>query len=358
MPRDLRDVIEAIVAGVVVLDTEGRVEEMNSAACRFVEASRRAKEGAPVEELITPRHAVARLARTALASGTSLTEADQPIERRSRDDALVDVTASPLFDAAGRVDGAVVVMRDRTMPARLEQLEAEQHRYEAFGRIAAGLAHEIKNPLGGIRGAGELLGRRAEDDKTREIADMVVREATRIASLVDDLMVFSRGDALRPAPLNVHRVLDDVLQLLSLDPLAQGIDVVRTFDPSLPELSGDADRLTQVFLNLARNALQAMAPGPGTLTIETRMELDHRIVLQDGKSVPTLSIAVCDTGDGMTAEQLRQATTPFFTTRSGGTGLGLAVADYWVSQHRGALDIESAPDEGTRVRVSLPLRRS
>ena len=81
-------------------------------------------------------------------------------------------------------------------------------------------------------------------------------------------------------------------------------------------------------------------------------------MLQDGKSVPTLSVAICDTGDGMTAEQLRQATTPFFTTRSGGTGLGLAVADYWVSQHRGALDIESAPDEGTRVRVSLPLRRS
>jgi two-component system nitrogen regulation sensor histidine kinase GlnL len=310
-----------------------------------------------VERLVTPDHAVARLGRQVLASGLAISEAQQAVERRGGGDLVVDVAASPLLDGAGAVDGVVLVLRDRSAHRRLEQLEAERERFAAFGRIAAGLAHEIKNPLGGIRGAGELLARRAETAKSKETAELVVREATRIAALVDEFMVFAHGETLRLAPVNVHRVLDDVLALLALDPLAERVDVVREYDPSIPELLADADRLTQVFLNLARNALQAMEEKGGTLTITTRMTLDHRISLSPGRPVPTLGVWFTDTGRGMGGAELRQATTPFFTTRTGGTGLGLAVADYWVAQHQGTLSLESTPGQGTRVRVTLPLRR-
>jgi two-component system nitrogen regulation sensor histidine kinase GlnL len=255
------------------------------------------------------------------------------------------------------VDGAVLVLRDRSAHRRLEQLEAERERFAAFGRIAAGLAHEIRNPLGGIRGAGELLARRAESGKSKETAELVVREATRIAALVDEFMVFARGESLRLAPVNVHRLLDDVLALLALDPLAERVEIVREYDPSIPELLADADRLTQVFLNLGRNALQAMEGKEGALTVTTRMTLDHRIALSPGRPVPTVGVWLADTGHGMAPAELRQATTPFFTTRAGGTGLGLAVAEYWVAQHQGTLSLESAPGAGTRVRVTLPLRR-
>ncbi len=357
MARDLRDVVESILAGVVVVDAGGRVELLNSAACRLLGFSQEQVVGAPVERLAPPDHALPRLARETLESGVSASEAEQPLEQRGAEPLLLDVSTTPLFEGA-EIDGAVVVVRDRAAQRRLEQLEYERARFIDFGRIAAGLAHEVKNPLGGIRGAGELLVRRADDDKTREIAELVVQEATRIAGLVDDFMVFARGESLRAAPVNVHRVLDDVLDLLSLDPLAEGAEVVRMFDPSIPELLADADRLTQVFLNLARNALQSMDRGERTLRIETRMALDPKMAVDDGPPVPGVAIRIADRGCGMSPDALREATTPFFTTRAGGTGLGLAVADYWVAQHQGALEIESTPGEGTTVSVLLPLRRA
>jgi two-component system nitrogen regulation sensor histidine kinase GlnL len=170
-------------------------------------------------------------------------------------------------------------------------------------------------------------------------------------------MVFTRGEDVNFAAVNIHRVLDDVFALLAMDPIASGVRLERRFDPSLPELIADADRLVQVFLNLARNALQALQ-GNGTLAIETRMSLDHRLALESGESVPTLLVTVGDDGPGMPREVLERLATPFFTTRRGGTGLGLAVAHHWVARHGGTLRVESAPGAGTRVVVALPLRRA
>jgi two-component system nitrogen regulation sensor histidine kinase GlnL len=351
-------VLEALRAGTVVVDRTGAVEELNSVASRLLEHSREAVLGRPVEQLVEPGHALARIARKVLATGIAISELEQEIERRGGERAVVDIAASPLFPASGAApDGVLIVLRDRSAERRLELLEVERERFEAFGRIAAGLAHEIKNPLGGIRGAGELLAARAADAKTREIAELVVLESARITRLVDELGVFARGDELRLAPTNVHRVLDGVLNLVGHEPLAGQCQIVRSYDPSIPDLLADADRLTQVFLNLARNALQAMAEGGGTLTVTTRMTLDHRIALAEGRPLPTLAVWFEDRGRGMGPDELRQATTPFFTTRAGGTGLGLAVAEYWVARHHGSLHLESEKGVGTRARITLPLRR-
>jgi two-component system nitrogen regulation sensor histidine kinase GlnL len=357
MARDLRDVLDAILAGVVVIDAEGIVEQLNSAACGILEHSVQAAVGSPVERLLGPGHALARLGRKVLATGISSSENSQEIESRYNQGRKVDVAASPLFDETGALDGAVVVLRDRSAQRRLERFEAERERLAFFGRIAAGLAHEVKNPLGGIRGAGELLSLRAEDGKTRETADLIVRESTRIANLVDDFMVFARGDQLRLAASNLHRILDRVLDLLAHDPLSRHCSIERAYDPSIPDMLADADRLIQVFLNLIRNALQAMEGGGGRLTLTTRVTLEHRVFTESGRMLPTVATWIRDTGSGMDEEELRQATIPFFTKRSGGTGLGLSVAEYWVSQHGGTLHIESTPGEGSTVRVALPLRR-
>jgi two-component system nitrogen regulation sensor histidine kinase GlnL len=357
LPRDLRHVLDAILAGVIVLDAEGAVEELNAAACRILRVSPESTTGRPVEELLGAEHALACMGRHTLATGASASESETRVERPRVPALHVDLASSPLFDAAGRIDGAVLVLRDRTLQRRLEQLEFERERHESFGRIAAGIAHEIKNPLAGIRGAAELLGRRSDDDKTRETAELVVRESSRIASLVDDFMVFARGEDLKHEPTNLHEVLDGVLDLLAFDPVSAGVELERVYDPSIPEVLADADRLTQVFLNLARNALQAMSPAGGRLTIMTRTSLDRRFAVGAGRSVPGVEVSFRDTGPGMSDAVLREARTPFFTTRSGGTGLGLAVAEYWTSRHDGAVEIESRPGEGTCVRVRLPLRR-
>jgi nitrogen-specific signal transduction histidine kinase len=134
--------------------------------------------------------------------------------------------------------------------------------------------------------------------------------------------------------------------------------VERRFDPSIPELLADADRLTQVFLNLARNALQALEGRGGCLTITTRMSLDHPLPASAAEHAPTLVIEVKDDGTGIPPALLGRLATPFFTTRPGGTGLGLAVSRHWIARHGGTLRIESTPGEGTTVRVALPLRRA
>jgi two-component system nitrogen regulation sensor histidine kinase GlnL len=291
-----------------------------------------------------------------LASGGTQVESEVRVSRRFADDLVVDVAASPLFEQGGAASGAVVVLRDRTIQQSLQNWVAERERLDAFGEIAAGIAHEVRNPLGGIRGAAEILAARAGDARARDAAELIVREVDRIATLVDDLMIFKQGGDLLQAPLNIHRVLDDVLDLLSLDPLGAGVKLVREFDPSIPEILGDADRLVQVFLNLGRNALQAL-DGEGRLLIETRTTLDHRLGTAAGPRLPGVVVSLEDDGPGIPPELRAKVTTPFFTTRRGGTGLGLAVAGHWVARHGGTLRIADAPGGGTRVRVALPLRR-
>jgi two-component system nitrogen regulation sensor histidine kinase GlnL len=356
-PRDLAHLLDALPDGVVVLDAAGCVEQVSAEASRILGLSREAVAGRPVEKLLGPGHAVARLAREVLAGGGTSLESECPVPQRFGPALVIEVAAAPLFGDGGRPDGAVLALRDRTLQQQLSHVVSERERLETFGRIAAGIAHEVKNPLGGIRGAGELLALRAADDKTREAAELIVREADRIGTLVDDLMVFSRGDALRLAAVNLHRVLDDVLDLLAHDPIGARSRVERRFDPSLPEIVADADRLTQVFLNLARNALQAMEGG-GTLTISTRMTLGHRLAGADGEPVATVLVELHDSGPGIAPEVLERLGTPFFTTRPGGTGLGLALSQHWIARHHGTLRIESVPGEGTRARVALPLRQT
>jgi two-component system nitrogen regulation sensor histidine kinase GlnL len=358
MAHDLRGVLDALLDGLLVLDAGLRIEWINAEACRVLEVSSELAQGESLERVAGPHSDFVRIARAVLASGGTQVESEVRVPRRFAEASLVDVAASPLFERGSGASGVVMALRDRTIASSLQEWVSERERLDAFGEIAAGIAHEVRNPLGGIRGAAEILCKRSGDDeRARDAAALIVREVDRIATLVDDLMIFRQGGPLCLAPLNIHRVLDDVLDLLSLDPIGSGVKLVREFDPSIPEILGDADRLVQVFLNLGRNALQAL-DGEGRLLIETRTTLDHRLGSGAGPRLPGVVVSVEDDGPGIPPELRAKVTTPFFTTRRGGTGLGLAVAGHWVARHGGTLRIGDAPGGGTRVRVSLPLRRS
>ena len=253
--------------------------------------------------------------------------------------------------------GALVTLRDRTVSRQLHKIASERDRLEAFGHIAAGIAHEVKNPLGGIRGAAELLATWSSESRAEQAAGLIVSEVDRIIALVDELMVFARNDHLADAEMNIHRVLDTVLDLLAVDTLAKSVEIHRNYDPSIPEFAGDPDRLTQVFLNLGRNALQAMR-GPGDrLSVTTRMNLGRRIRGPDGRPISAIDVEFADTGPGIDSEILEQLATPLFTTRADGHGLGLAVARHWLMRHAGTLELRSTPGLGTTAIATLPLRQ-
>jgi nitrogen-specific signal transduction histidine kinase len=169
-------------------------------------------------------------------------------------------------------------------------------------------------------------------------------------------MVFARGEQLGLESVNVHQLLDSMLGLLELEPGHEKIEIKRSFDPSLPEIEADPARLQQVFLNLARNALQAMdMEGEGSLTLSTRILLEHRLAGSDGRPTPTIEVGFSDTGPGIPAEIQERLSTPFFTTRKTGTGLGISVARHWIDRHGGRLHIHSEEGQGTLVCVDLPL---
>jgi two-component system nitrogen regulation sensor histidine kinase GlnL len=350
--HDLHDVFEAVLDGVVVVDAEGRIEFLNGEACRMLETSAEAARGGALGSVLGDPD-FESLVRSVLETGRPAVQDDRPLMRRFSPQLLVDVAASPLWSDERETNGVVLALRDRTVQRSLAERVAERQRLSAYGTIAAGIAHEVRNPLGGIRGAAEILASRTDVPKLRDAAQLIVREVDRIRTLVDDLMVFHQGEALNLEPTNIHRVLDDVLELLSMDPLAAGVKLSRSFDPSIPDLRADPDRLIQVFLNLGRNALQALE-GKGTLTVETRISLDQRLPSSEGTSLLTVQVCLIDDGPGIQPEVLEQLSTPFYTTRRGGTGLGLALSRHWVARHGGALRIESEPGEGTRARVLLP----
>ncbi len=359
LAHDLPSVLDAVLDGILLLDTERRVDVVNAEACQVLEISADGVYGCLIDSVLGEAHPLVDHVRRVQKSGQSSIQDELEIERRFAEDLVVDVAVSPLIEGPeSSVSGIVVVLRDRTISKSLRERVNEREQLNSYGHIAAGIAHEVKNPLGGIRGAAELITRWSQDDRSTNAANLIVHEVDRIAELVDDLMVFARGDELEEDSVNLHQVLDGVIELLRMDPLAAEITIERVYDPSIPEILADADRLRQVFLNLMHNALQAMEKSAGTLSIETRIALDHRLTNQEGRSRPTVEVRIRDTGDGIEPEILDRLATPFFTTRAQGTGLGLAVCLHWIARHDGTLRFTSRPGEGTTVHVQLPLDTS
>jgi len=350
----LQAILDAVLDGVVVLDADGCVDVLNSEACRILETTEKVI-GTRVEDLLGPEHPIVHLARGVLAGERTAIQDDIEIERRLTGTLVADAAVAPLFEEDGSQAGAVIVLGDRTIRNSLRDALSEREALASYGHIAAGIAHEVKNPLSGIRGAAELLELRAGDQRARETASLIVREVDRITTLVDELMVFARGEALEPKAGNVHRILDAVLELIAVDPAASAVTIERVYDPSIPEFLADENRLTQIFLNLARNAVQAMDGAPGTLRVTTGVSLDQRLAAPDGHMVPAVTVRFRDEGGGISEKDLSRMSTPFFTTKAKGTGLGLAVTRHWVSQHGGSLDIQSTEGVGTTVRVALLL---
>ncbi len=361
---DLKRVFEAMIDGVIVVNARGEIDRINGAARRILGLRGALAPGSGIDALPHAERFADALRRT-LAEQTSTVIHDLDLEvgpggglfeSEEKGATVVHVETVPILGANAELEGAALVLRDTTIGVSLREARDAQQQDQLFGQMAAGIAHEVKNPLGGIRGAAELLARHSDDKRSLRRAELIIGEVDRITTLIDDFMVFTH-DRLRLDSINVHRVLDDVLHVAEHDRLAEGIRFERHFDPSIPELEADGDRLRQAFLNLVRNALDAMAEDGGRLRVSTRLRLDHRLELDQDARGPSVIIDVEDEGRGIAAEHRDQIGTPFFTTKPEGTGLGLAICRHFIAKHGGSLQLSPREPRGTRARVALPLRR-
>jgi two-component system, NtrC family, nitrogen regulation sensor histidine kinase GlnL len=215
----------------------------------------------------------------------------------------------------------------------------------ALSAALKGLAHELRNPLAGLKGAAQLLARRVVDDEARELTGLIESEVARLTALIDRLL--SPQPAQAHEPLNIHAVLERVLRLAESD-AGWAVKLIRDYDPSLPELPGDADRLTQAVWNLVRNAIEA---GAANVSLRTRVERGVRI--GDVAHARALRLEIADDGRGVPEALAEQVFLPLVSGRAEGTGLGLALAQQVAREHRGSLSYRSRPGH-TVFTVLLP----
>ncbi len=332
-------IIDNLTTAVLLLDTDLRLLAMNPAAEELLDVSANQVLGTSAERLL-PDTAVfpAALARAA-ASGAPFTEREMrlPIATQS---ITVDCSVTPV----GEGHGEVRLLVEFVQVDRYRHLGREEQgvaRNASLRALLRGLAHEIRNPLGGLRGAAQLLERELVDDALKEYTQVIVHEADRLQNLLDRML----GPRTPPKKrsINIHEVTERVRALLRAESPA-GVHIARDYDPSIPALNADPELLIQATLNVARNAVQAL-DGRGELMLRTRVQ--RRFTIGQTCHRLVVRIEVHDNGPGVPEELREHVFFPLVTGRSEGTGLGLSIAQSLVDQHNGLIEYSSVPGDTT-----------
>ena len=269
----------------------------------------------------------------------------------------VNLTLSPFLESDDSIQGVVVLIKNMSLIRELEERQRPAGHLNNLAAVAMGMAHEIRNPLGGIRGSAQLLRQEIKDSSHQEYLDVVVSEVDRIDRMVKRMMDLTRPLNLRMASTNIHKALEEIL-MLEKDTLTRKKGrFEQIYDPSLPPIEADEDQLKQVFLNLIKNAIEASRKG-GKIQIVTRVSSGYAIKAASSP-IPQQNIVVeiIDSGSGMDEPTQKKLFTPFYTTKTKGSGLGLAICLKIVEDHNGKIKITSEKGLGTTVQVFLPIRQ-
>lgn len=321
------------------------VAYLNPAAEHLLHVSARQANGQRLSQLLLPADEVTGLCERVLETGLTFSRRELEIVVAGNE-ITVDCRATPLEGRAGFVLVEFFDVGGRVRIRSDEELVAQQ---DLSRRIVRQLAHEIKNPLGGLRGAAQLLERQLSDPKKKAYTAVIIGEADRLAALVDS--VLNPGEATQAAQINIHEVTEHVASLIESEGTA-GIAVKRDYDPSLPPLWADRNQLIQAYLNLARNAVDALAEKGGRLVFRTRALTNFTLAGQRHRLV--VSAEVEDDGPGIPEELQPTVFYPLVTGRNTGTGIGLTVAQDLVGRNQGLIEFDSRPGQ-TVFKMRLPM---
>lgn len=347
-------VIDSVGDGVIVVGIDGCITLYNPAAEEITGFSRRQAMGTAFDKLFSLEKTLLEMVSKTIRTGITISDHENVVVRSTGRVTPIAVTCYPLMLANGENIGAILTLKDITYVRELEAAVRQADRLSTLGTLAAGLAHEVKNPLGGIKGAAQLLERELPDDSDmREYTGVMIRETERIDRIIRELLDLASPRGLKLTPVNLHRVLGDILLLQRQSVGPREILFTKQFDPSIPDIMADEEMVTRLFLNLIRNAIDAMGES-GRLTVVSRVLSDYRMA-QNERHSRMVAVEISDDGPGIPAEDLENIWTPFFSTKSGGTGLGLTICHKIVAEHRGMIKVESDKGHGTKFTVLLPL---
>jgi len=347
-----KNLLDNLTESLLMVDAESCIRYMNPAAEMLFEVSAKRMEGENLVSLIRDHFEFYEVLQDARDTGHSFTRREAHLLLHNGKDLAADYSISPLL--VDRRNGLLIEVQPRERLIRISREEESRSQQETTRELIRGLAHEIKNPLGGIRGAAQLLDRALPDESLHDYTQVIIGEADRLQNLVDRML----GPRQLPQKraLNIHLILERIYSLISAE-TGGTVTLLRDYDPSIPDIDGDEEQLIQAVLNVVRNAVQALVesstPKP-VITLRTRAIRQftlgaerHRLVCQ---------IVVQDNGPGV-PEGLRETLFyPMISGRAAGTGLGLSIAQSIVNQHQGLIECQSEPG-CTEFMIFIPLEQ-
>jgi two-component system nitrogen regulation sensor histidine kinase GlnL len=347
---DIAALLAALPDPVIALDPDNVIRFVNPAAEQFFGVSAAALTNSPVREHVALDSPLLGLVDAVRRSEGSIAEYDVVLAGPRFPARSVTIQGAPAGEGSGLI---VLSLHERSMADLMDRQLTHRNAARSVTAMAAMLAHEVKNPLSGIRGAAQLLEQDA-DEASRELTQLICDETDRIVALVDRMEAFSEHAPLARDEVNIHEVLDRVRKIAQSG-FARHIMLIEEYDPSLPPVPGDRDLLLQVLLNLVKNAAEAVSDSHGEIILTTAYRHGLRLTGPDGsrRHLP-LMVSVADNGGGIPDEIKPHLFDPFVTTKRNGTGLGLALVAKVIGDHGGVIEFDSEPGR-TVFRVFLPV---
>lgn len=337
------EVVRHLPVGLIATDKTGRVTFFNSAAEKITTLDRRLIQNQKPDELLP--QGLCDL-RKELEKGTVITEMEMACGFAENREIPVSISAAPIANDNGEFLGQVIIIRDLSEIRRLEEEVRRQEKLAAMGGLAAGVAHEVRNPLSSIKALATFFaGQFDPGSESHEAAKVMIQEVDRLNRVITELLEFSRPTDLKEQAGDIGGLISRSVQLIQQDAANKSIDIKVDIDENICAAWLDPDRFTQCLLNLYLNAIQAMEDG-GTLSITCRSDADGNV-----------NLTVSDTGRGIPPEQINKIFDPYYTTKSKGTGLGLAIVHKIIEAHGGQIEVNSTIDHGTSFGLSVPCKK-
>lgn len=354
----LQNIFSSLIDGVLLVSRDLTIQKSNPAVEEMFRRSKDFFEGRALSELFPLQPDILNKIERVLESGISYRDIEcEGFQKSTATPFPVSLTLSPFLNQDGQIEGAVLLVKDMSRLKELQEFSRTSDNLSNLESLALGMAHEIRNPLGGIRASAQLLRQELKNPEQKEYLDVVISEVDRINRLIERMMNVTRPKELNIKETNIHKVLKDITLLEQEAVAKKNIRLEQVYDPSLPPIHVDEDQLKQVFFNLIRNAIEA-SPDKGKIQLVTRVSTGYSIKTSpSANSGQNIVVEIVDSGTGIKESDMKNLFTPLFTTKSKGSGLGLPISLKIIENHGGKIKVTSEKDLGTTVQVFLPVHQ-